>query len=66
FCSVFEGGSDDDNVSNEPVIDCVTMAEEQPVLEDEQHYQNGTSTVQGSCEKWKNVLKYCRRRKVKG
>ncbi|CAL5202533.1 unnamed protein product [Lathyrus oleraceus] len=61
----FEGESDNDNVSNKPVIDCVTMAD-QPVLEDEQHCQNGTSTVQGSSEKWKNVLHYYRRRKVKG
>ncbi|XP_058755893.1 uncharacterized protein LOC131629107 isoform X1 [Vicia villosa] len=59
----FEGESDNDNVSNEPVIDCVTMAE-QRVLEDQQHYQNGTSTVQGSFENGKNVLKNCRRRKV--
>ncbi|XP_058755895.1 uncharacterized protein LOC131629109 [Vicia villosa] len=51
----FEGESDNDNVSKEAVIDCVTMAE-QPVLEDEQHCQNGTSTVQGSFEKWKQPV----------
>ncbi|KEH34313.1 putative histone acetyltransferase chromatin regulator PHD family [Medicago truncatula] len=53
---------DNDNLGS-AVIDCVTMVE-QPIPEDQQHCQNGT-TQECSFVRWRGLV-YSRRRKAKG